>query len=412
MRYAFLAVLTICTLSLLTGCGGGSGTTMTPPNTTTVQLKVVGGTPVAAAVQINGGTWTSLTLSGSTASFSVSSTTTPYAVAVFCPLPSSNTRVETIFEATAADTTTVTSGCPTVTSVPLTVNYNVSAIPGAQEAEVSVGDTISAYWSGANSAANISAVSAGVQDIGVAAYGPSPNTAATGVQIQRGINVTGAPITVPPMSLTDQTGSAPIAVNSVPAGYANTINAYYVTAGGASIPINGNNVPNYALVAAGDTIAGDYYLVQSQATNGGNTSLVESLQSFSSPQSPTLTLPGVMNYLGPTPAAYPTFNPSYSGFTITGKTGLIAALDWQTGGVTDIVFVYATTAFIGTSNQVAIPNLSAVSGFLAPPVGGTTVAWSVGAFSQTQPYFAFDLPNAPDNETAQYAIASGTYSEP
>ncbi len=415
MRYVFLVSITMCAIMLLTACGGGGSSTTTTtttqtPTPTTVELKVVGGAPSAAAVQVNGGAWTALTLSGSGASFTVPATSSTYAVAVLCP-STPNTQVEAIFEGVASDTTTPTTGCPPASSLTMTVDYNVSAVPAASEASISIGTDVSSYWSGANSGANVTGVTPGVQDVAVAAYGPVPTTPAVGVQIERGINVTGAPITVPPMSTADETGSATITVNGVPSGYTNGLAAFYVTAAGTTILLNGNNVSSYALVAADDTLSGDFYSVQSQAVNSTSTSIVEAVQSFPSGQNLTLTLPGVLAYSGPTPAAYPSFNPTYNGFTVTGKTGWIAGEDWQIGALTSDIFVYATAGFLA-GNSISIPNLSAVPGFIAPPVSGTSVQWTVVAFSQSQFYFAFDVPTTPPSETAQYAVAAGTFTEP
>lgn len=414
MRSLFQSFVVLCLSACLVACGGSSGggnnmLTTTPP--TPVTLTVSGATPMLAATQIAGGSWSALTMSGATATFNVPSSSAAYAVAVLCPARTSGVQIEAVLEALASDTTSPTLYCPPTTSVTMTVNFDLSAVPGAVDAAVAVGTDISAYWPGPTSAANVQNVVTGTQDIGVAAYGPTPTTAPYGVQIQRGVDVTGAPITVPAMSTSDETGSATITVNGVPSGYSNSVSAYYVTAGGATIPINGTSVPNYALIAAGDTQSGDFYSVQSAAVDGTGTNIVEQAQSFASGANLTLTLPAPMSYSGPTPAQYPTFDATYSGFTGSGKTGWIAALDWPSTAPTVGILVYATSGFLG-SNSIAIPDLSSVSGFIAPPASGTQVAWSVVAFQQSALYFAFDVFATPSSETAQYAIEGGEYTEP
>jgi hypothetical protein len=184
-----------------------------------------------------------------------------------------------------------------------------------------------------------------------------------------------------------------------------------VTAGGATIPINGNEVPNYALIAAGDTQSGDFYSVQSAAVDPTGTIVVEQAQSFASGTNLTLTLPAPMSYSGPSAAQYPTFDATYSGFTGSGKTGWIVGLDWPSPTPTFGLLLYATSGFLGT-NSVAIPDLSSISGFIAPAASGTQVQWSLVAFQQSSLYFAFDVFATPSSETAQYAIAGGSYNEP
>ena len=390
--------------------GGGNHLTTTPP--TPVTLTVSGAAPMVAATQIAGGSWSALTMSGSTATFNVPSPSAEYAVAVMCPAPTAGgVQIEAVIEALASDTTSPTIYCPPANAVTMTVNFDVSAVPGAVDAAVAVGTDISAYWTGPTSAANVQNVVTGTQDIGVAAYGPTPTTAPYGVQIQRGVDVTGAPITVPAMSTSDETGSATITVNGIPSGYSNQISAYYVTASGATIPINGINVPNYALIAAGDTQSGDFYSVQSAAVDPTGTIVVEQAQSFASGTNVTLALPAPMSYSGPSAAQYPTFDATYSGFTGSGKTGWIAALDWPSTSPTSGILVYATSAFLG-SNSVAIPDLSSVSGFIAPAASSTQVQWSLVAFQQSSLYFAFDVFATPSSETAQYAITGGVFTEP
>ena len=412
LSLAFVAMCLIVSLAACGGSGGGSNNHLTTSPPVPVKLTVTGATPTMAATQVAGGSWSALTLSGSTATFNVASTSTSYAVAVLCPASTaSGIQIEGVFEALASDTTSPTLYCPPTTSVTMTVNFDLSAVAAAQEAAIAVGTDISAYWPGPVSAGNVQNVTTGTQDVGVAAYGATPTTAPYGVQIQRGVDVTGAPLTVPPMSTTDETGSATVAVNGIPSGYSNSLSAYYVTAGGATIPINGNNVANYALVAAADTMTGDFYSVQSSATNSSFTNVVEALQSFSSGGNLTLTLPAPMSYSGPTAAAYPTFDATYSGFTGSGKTGWIGAVDWAGSSTTMGILVYATSGFLGT-NSVAIPDLSSVSGFIAPPASGIPVQWSVVAFQQSDLYFAFEVFATPSSETAQYAIAGGSYNEP
>ena len=393
---------TLAACAALPGCGGSS----TPP--TPVALTVVGGPAVAAAAQVNGGTWKALTLSGGSGTFDVPSPTSSYAVAVLCPVVSSN-QLEVIIQATAADTPSSTVPCPVTTTVPLVVNYNVSVL-GAS-AQVSVGSMSGGgYWSGGVGAANLPAVAPGVQDIAVAAYPITPNVSAVAVEVDRGVDVTGAPVTVPTMTAADAAGTAPITVDNIPAGFTNTITAYYVTAGGTAVGINGNNVASYALVAATVVAAGDYYAVTAEALDASTTHAVGVVHSSSTPQSLTLSLPPPLSYAGPTAAARPTFATTYSGFSGSGTTSLTGILSWTAAGVNDGIVV--TTNYTGNSGQVTVPDLSSVPGFLAPPASGTSVSWGALVSWQSSPYLVLIAPLPPNDEAAQFAIATGTYLEP
>jgi hypothetical protein len=335
-----------------------------------------------------------------------------YAVAVRCPFSSTtNTNeLQAVIEANASDFAAPTFNCPPATVVATNVSYDLTAISSAQQAAIAIGSDISSYSPGASSSANVQNVVPGIQDVGVAAYGGTPSTP-YGVQIQRNINVTGAPLLIPPMTTNDATSSETVTVNGVPAGYTSFVTALYVTAGGVTIPINGNSVPSYGVIASGDTATGDYYSVLGSAINSSSNNLVEALQSFTAPQNLTLVLPSPISFGGPNPATYPIFNASYSGFTGSGKTGWVASVAWVNAPTgTRAIVVYATSAFLG-SNSVAIPDLSSLSTFFPGPPSKTSVGWSLSALQQSEYYFVFKV-ISPANETAQYAITEGSFLVP
>lgn len=81
-------------------------------------------------------------------------------------------------------------------------------------------------------------------------------------------------------------------------------------------------------------------------------------------------------YAGPAPAALPSLNFAYAGFS--GKTGVVQAADlaWTSGSNVDVYSeLIATANFQNGSTTVAFPDLSPVSGFPAPPSSGTPVTW-------------------------------------
>lgn len=409
------SLLFMCAIVPLMACGGsGNGSTITLTTAPPVQvnLTVTGAAPIVAASQVNGGSWSTLSLAGSKATFTVPGPTSNYAVAVLCPISAAfpPNQVQAIFEASASDTTSPAVYCPPTSLLTVTFNFNLSAIPSAQQAAIAVGTDLSPYLPGPTSSASLQNVAAGTEDIGVAAYGTTANTPPLGLQIQRGVNITGSPITIPPMNTSDQTGSESIAVTNIPSGYTNYVIASYVTAGGTTIPINGMQVPtSYATIASGDSAQGDFYSVQSTSLNGG--AGVEVVQSFTMPQNLTLNLPGVLSYGGPSPAPYPTFSAAYNGFTGSGMTGWIASNSWVSSASEIEVVVYATNTFLGSSS-ITIPNLSSVNGFVQAPPTNTLVGWALIAFQQSAPYFVFRVTASPPNEAAQYAYVGGSYIEP
>jgi hypothetical protein len=406
-----LAIITLCTIPLVTGCGGGStgsGSGSGSGSTgTTIQYKVTGATPSVAVVQVNGGAWTTLAFSGSSATFTVPTATSTYAVALLCPVSSGEVD-ETIYETSASDTVSPTSGACSATPTLATTNvtYNVSAVGGLNEL-ISIGG-YGGSATGASSSANITGPT-GTQDIVLAARGGPPGIP-LGVQFKRGVNITGAPVTFSPMTTSDATGSATVVVNGVPSGYTDSFLVDYFTAGGTSTLLStSGGSTTYATVAAADTQSGDSYLIWPTASNSSQTSFVAAELSSSSAQNTTLTLPAVFTYNGPTAAAYPTFNTSYNGFTITAQTGWYAKLRWTNGATSYQIAVNATSAFLG-SNPVSIPNLSSISGFPTPQASGGTVNWYLNAFTKTLPFFG--LLNTPLNENMQYAGVNGSYVEP
>ncbi len=403
----YVAGIALTLLTTLTACGGGGGGSS---DTTQVTLTILGDAPLAISVQTPGSNWAMLTPNGSSASFSVP-TGGAYSVAVVCAVFSS-TQIETIFQATTFDTVSPTSACPKVQQVgPMTVNFNASAIAAAQEVAVTLGTVPSAYWPGPVGAANVPSVIPGVQDVAIAAYGPSPNTPPYGVEIERGVNVTGAPLTVPLMALGDAAGSATVSLTGVPAGYTPSTTATYITAGGADIGINGNNVSSYALIAGQDTAPGDYYDIEGSATNAGSTSFVLGKQSFTMPQNLSIALPAPLVYSGPTPDPYPVFNISYNGFTVGGNHTLIAVLNYPIGPIQEYILDYATPAYLG-SDQLTIPNLSSLPDFIPPAASGAHVTWDAGASVESDLYEVFSVNTPPNNETVQAVLTTGTFTEP
>jgi hypothetical protein len=90
-----------------------------------------------------------------------------------------------------------------------------------------------------------------------------------------------------------------------------------------------------------------------------------------------VALPNPWNYAGPTPAALPTINFAYTGFT--GTTGVIdeAQVSWSSSCSTfSEIRVAATANALARTNSMTFPDLSPIAGFLNPPVSSATVNWN------------------------------------
>ncbi|MGA7886318.1 MAG: hypothetical protein WCA44_11295 [Acidobacteriaceae bacterium] len=112
----------------------------------------------------------------------------------------------------------------------------------------------------------------------------------------------------------------------------------------------------------------------------------------------SFTFPAPWSYSGPTAAALPSFTMSYSGFSGQANVSENAWIFWGTGsgGIfstsTDEIQEEATGNYQGGSTTLAIPDLSGVAGFMAPPASGTQVEWN--AWIEQQSWgFASPLPS-------------------
>lgn len=127
-----------------------------------------------------------------------------------------------------------------------------------------------------------------------------------------------------------------------------------------------------------------------------------------------------MAYSAPTPAALPTLNVSYGGFssslnlTYTSSVGYMYWVQSNSSNAgiqqtTYTISVQATSSSLDGATTLTIPNLSSVPGFLASPGSGATVTWSSGVEGQTYPFFP---PSTPANSLWVSAVNYGTYTVP
>ncbi|HEV3154626.1 MAG TPA: hypothetical protein VGZ02_12545 [Candidatus Baltobacteraceae bacterium] len=389
------------------GSSGGGGSPPNPPSGTTITFSVTGNGASAAAAKIGTGAWASLTLSGNAATFTLPNGTSTYGVAIVC---------DSIFEfielLSTSDTTTPSINCPVSGTTATSVSYDVSQIPGATSAHIYVGNAAS-FQNSVAGAATFNDAPSGTQDLAAIAFGAGA-TDALAVKIQRGVTVTSALGPLTALNNTDTTSTATVALAGVPSGFNTQVNAWYITKGGAQLTIkDAGSTATYPTVAAADTQSGDYYYLQTFATNtsGSSLSQVGTSQTFSSAQNVSLTFPAPLTYSAPAAAQYPTFAvPSYNGFTISGSTAFIFG---AFAPMQNEIIVGTTSSYLSTvGNSLAFPNLSSLPGFLSEPASGHAEDWMAQVFSSTVAgNYLFQLP-FPNNAMQQYALASGQFTVP
>ena len=408
MSQGFLRFLVLgSVLALLAGCGGSSNTNGSSGgsgggsggggNPTTVTITFKGPAPAAVAARIGTGAFVAQTLSSSVLSLSIPSGTSNFAVAFVCPpLPVTSggaqigqTVEESVIEASTADGTAFTQTCPTSsptgTTGILTGSVDASAIAGVSFLNIDAqsGDLSASVYSGSSTANFSFSAPAGNDRVDVLAYnsvlqGTAETFSLVGIrnfssQTVPGILNAGNTVV---LSSADQIILEPITYGNVPSGFsAPSTLALYQTAGGGGFVLANAATSQYPAVPTGAIQTGDLYGFLATARN--NSQAVAAYLYASAGGSVSFTFPAPWSYGGPTPAALPTFDFTYSGFS--GKSGVSqgAAIAWSTGTSSESVLsIAATTNYQGASTSLTIPDLSGISGFLAAPKSGTAVAWS------------------------------------
>lgn len=421
-------------IACIAGCGGGSsgggsstgggGSTATP-----VTFAFRGTAPAAVAAKVGSAAFTAQTLHAGTLTLSIPSGTTSFAVAFMCPpvtvtsggVPIGQIARESVIEASTADGTSFTEACAATLSSTqtgtLTASVDASAIAGASflSLNAQAGDSGASASTGTPAGSFSFAAPAGSDRVEALAFSGVSQGAAQSFSLVAAKNfnsqaVPGALNGGNPVVLgaADQTTTAAITYNDVPPGFAapSTI-ALYQMAGGGAFLISDAATNQYPVLPPGAVESGDSYAFDSLALNGlqGVSSLV-----YASAGGPvSFTFPAPWTYAGPTPAALPTLDFTYTGFA--GKSGVSEAADinWSTGtNSQNIVSTVATASSQGTATALAIPDLSGITGFLAKPPSGTQVVW-VGEISQNS-WGA--LQTAPANATASIVQNGGVYTVP
>jgi hypothetical protein len=207
----------------------------------------------------------------------------------------------------------------------------------------------------------------------------------------------------------DELVTQTITYNNVPTGFSPfSPDVQYNTSGGASLLLALEGPPGqYPAIPSAAFQNGDYYFfnVGAQSAAGNGFVAAEKYTSTDGPQS--FTFPAPWSYAGPTPAALPTFNFVYSGFSGLSNVSQQVTLQWFPEITTNnLVLMNATANYQNGSTSMTIPDLSSLTGFLVPAASGTTVYWTARV-DQGDPF----LTNPPSG-TVQQAGSTGTYTEP
>ncbi|KAA6457479.1 hypothetical protein DYQ86_21830 [Acidobacteria bacterium AB60] len=217
------------------------------------------------------------------------------------------------------------------------------------------------------------------------------------------------------LNTADKAASQPITYNAVPAGYSQPTTHVALELGGAgALTLATSANGSYPALPASAVESGDTYFLLSISPNSakiGEAVVGSATLSAAAPVS--FNFPPPWTYAGPAPASLPSFTFQYAGFS--GKTGVAdeVAISWLNNTSANsytynYIQVIATANFQGSATTLAVPDLSAVAGFLAPPASGKTVTWSA---TITQASSAPLQPTPPDYSWTGVSN-TGTYTAP
>jgi hypothetical protein len=386
-RFLLASVFVLCV-----GCGG-SGSSTQGGGTTTVTFPFSKGSPTVVAAKIGSGTFTSQSLNSGKLALSIPSGTTDFAIAYLCTSTSFPT-FERIFEANIADGTSFTLSCvapeSTGSTGTLTGSVDATAISEANQLEIAASAGDQAVAAGIASDTNFSVmVPAGTDRVEVLAY----NSTSQGLQTTSTLlaarnfdnqavpgSLNGGSQVV--LGATDRTTPQAITYINIPAGYgAPSTLVELIMAGGAGAFEVSRSTAQYATLPSGAIKSGDSYAFLANVMNSAKpTEMMLVANTSTAPGPVSFSFPAPWSYAGPTPAALPAFDFVYSGFTQSFRVDESAFISWGLSLTTQIE-VTATSNYQNGSTTLAIPDLSAVTGFIAPPPSGTQVIW-VGLIEQ------------------------------
>jgi hypothetical protein len=390
--------------------GGGSAVTVT----------FTGGTPLAVATQVGGtGAFTTITPGNHIAIPVSAGANIKYAIAYVCPpVPGLGNTVssEFVIEATTQDSTAFTVSCLGSPSTGTATGSASSSIAGTTDIRIRGNQGFGANV-GSASGSFSATMPVGTNDVAAIAVDGSGNV--LGVKMVRSQTVPGAInggtgiILVPPG---DSTTPQTLNVTNVPAGFVTPPAAAveYLTANGTSILLDNNSATSYPAVPTAATQSGDFYLYESNSTDTAthNSAVGVTQTTTTGGGTATISLPAPWSFAGPAAAAFPTFTFSYTGFSGLAAISDQAEIEWAPTATTlNTIQITATSSFLSGTNTLAIPDLTALAGFIATAPHGQNVFWVADINGGTAQVFTF-FANLPANGSLSFVQNRGMFTEP
>lgn len=410
--------------AVLSSCGGGGGIALSvtpPPSGMTVTYTFTGGTPTAAAMQTGTSAFIPATIQSGAVSFTVpSGTTTSYSVAYVCPpTPGFGNTVtsEYVIEATTQDPTSSTVSCygSAATTGSATGSVDATAISGAANVLIRGNQGYGGSVGASSGTFNVT-LPTGTNDVALIVEDSATFPNVLAVKILRSQTVPGAVNSGSGITFTnaDLTTSQALTVNNVPAGFVSppAVAVEYFTSNGTWFLLDNNSATQYPAVPAGATQGADYYSFESNSDDTAtHSSAVGATQYTATPGNPaTITLPAAWSFTGPTPATLPTFTFNYSAFSSLAAVAQQGEIEWESTPTTlNTITVTATANYQGSATTLAIPDLSSVTGFMAPAASGTNIYWVADVFGGTAQEFSA-IPSS--SGSLSFVQNEGSYTQP
>ncbi|HTU51690.1 MAG TPA: hypothetical protein VMF56_13940 [Acidobacteriaceae bacterium] len=404
------------------GTGGGS-TGGGGNNATTVMITFIGPSmPGLVAAQVGTGAFAAEALSGSVLTLSIPSGTSNYSVAFLCPAlgtGQSSSQFEYVWEASIVDGTSLTFACayPQSETPTLSGSLNATAIPGVTAFQInaqsgtSLGEGGGGFSGGPTGNFNVPAPT-GSDRVLVLANGNQGNgpLAAKNYDNQAVPGTLNSGNTVV-FGTTDETTPEPITYNDVPSGFKSPSTNIWLGMGGTALQYTyaSDATTQYLALPASASEQGDVYILDASASSTNLPSSVNT-EIVSSGGPVSFTFPPPWNYATPTPAALPSFAMDYTGFSGEANVAQNAWIFWKPGNggdSTENIQVEATANYQSGSTTLAIPDLSSLAGFFAPPLSGTVVEWTIWMQQQSWSLTAETRPNGTLSEVSnggQYTV--------
>ncbi len=429
VRWSVLGVV----LALIVGCGGSAGSGSGSGGSgsggsgsggsgsgsdTTVTFTFQYGIPTLAAVQIGSGSYAAQTITNRQLTITVPSGTSTYTVAYLCPVQTAFNpplTFEYIQSESILDGTSAYGDCPgygdTAAQGTLTGTIDSTAYPTAVYASVVAVTGVQPVISSAQVPGSFQAnLPAGTDRVVVGLY-DSTYTNLLAIKNFNNQAVPGALNSGNPVVFEagDATTPQTITYANLPSGYSAPYTSVSVL--GGTFNLGTGQITQYQQLPDGVLQSGDYYLINASASisNGQQEYGVGALAFPAAGGPVTLTFPAPWSSTaGFTPSARPTFNFDYTGFA--GQTGLYleATMVWDPTSTSEgEILVSATQSYLGNAKTITVPDLSGVSGFLAPPASGTGVWWEEYLFQQT-----FPSSTSAAGGSGSIVVTTGTYTVP